>query len=128
LNGACQRGDTLAAIALIERGASVNEKDRIGWTPLHLACRSGHTATAVTLIERGASVNEKSQFGHTPLHETCGNGRSATAIALLENDAVGLNDRDRSGNTPSYYACIFCTADVALRMIRQGAILTAAVL
>ena len=77
----------------------MNEKDRIGWTPLHFACRSGHTATAVALIERGASVNEKSQFGWTPLHWACGNGRSATAIALLENGAVGLNDRNIFENT-----------------------------
>jgi hypothetical protein len=93
LHDACRIGDTLAAIALIERGASVNEKDQIGWTPLHAACRSG---------------------------------RSVTAIELLENGALGLNDRDTFGDTSSCYACLKCTADVILLMIRQGVILTAA--
>ena len=68
LSDACARGDTPAAVALIERGATVNEKNQNGDTPLHEACYSGHTATAVALIERGASVNEKDQFGWTPLH------------------------------------------------------------
>ena len=126
LHDACARGDTLAAIALIERGASVNEQDQFGRTPLHEACSSGHTATAVALIERGASVSEKDQNGWTPLYNACVNSRSATAIVLLENGAVGVNDKSTSGNTPSYYACFSCTADVVLRMIRHGAILTAA--
>jgi hypothetical protein len=122
LIGACGRGDTLAAIALIDRGASVNEKVQFGQTPLHLACNSGHTATAVALIERGASVNEKDQDGQTPLCYACLFSHSATAIVLLENGAVGL----MHGHTPSYRACTSCTADVILLMIRQGAILTAA--
>ena len=47
-------------------------------------------------------------------------------IVLLENGAVGVNGRSSSGHTPSYWACIFCTADVVLQMIRHGVILTAA--
>jgi hypothetical protein len=125
LGTACYNGDTLAAIALIERGASVNKKDLGGWSPLHYACSYGHTATAVALIERGASVNEKNQDGRTPLHCACFRSHSTTAIVLLENGAVGLNDRKMHGHTPSYRACRHFTADVILLMIRQGAILTA---
>ena len=125
LHAACGRGDTQAAIALIERGASVNETNQDGDTPLHDACDYGHTATAVALIERGASVNKKDQSGWTPLHDACVYGHTATAIVLLENGAVGVNDKSTYGNAPSYYACLSCTADVVLRMIRHGAILTA---
>ena len=46
-------------------------------------------------------------------------------MALLENRAVGVNDRDNDGHTPSYYACLRCTADVVLRIIQIGAVLTA---
>ena len=50
---ACADGHTATAVALIERGADVNEKEhRVGWTPLFYACYSDHTATAVALIER----------------------------------------------------------------------------
>ena len=37
LHAACGRGDTQAAIALIDRGASVNETNQDGDTPLHAA-------------------------------------------------------------------------------------------
>ena len=126
LHDACYSGDTPVAIALIERGESVNERDQDGRTPLHRACSYGHTATAVALIERGASVNEKDQNGWTPLCSACLRGHSAIAIVFLENGAVGVNDRSRSGSTPSYYAYYYCTADVVLRVIQHGAIFTAA--
>ena len=125
LHSACVSGDTLAAIALIERGAILNEKNQHGDTSLHRACYNGHTATAVALIERGASVNEKDEDGWTPLHYTCFYSHSATAILLLENRAVCVNDRNCSAVAPSYWACLRCTTDVVLRLIRHGAILTA---
>ena len=118
------RGGTLAAIALIERGASLTEENQNGWTPLHCACYYSHTATAVDLIER-ANENEKDQDGRTPLFRACIFSHSATAILLLEHETVGVNDRDNSGRTPSYLACYHCTADVILRMIRHGAIVSA---
>ena len=126
LHDACFSGHTTTAVALIKRGASVNEKDQYRRTPLHFACIFNHTATAVALIERGARVNEKDRYGDTPLYVACYLGHSATAIVLLENGAVGVNDRDTHGHTPSHYACLSCTADVVLRMIQIGAILTAA--
>lgn len=43
---------------------------------------------------------------------------------LVENGAV--NDRDTHGSTPSYWACKYCTADVVLRIVQIGAILTVA--
>jgi hypothetical protein len=70
-------------------------------------------------------VDEKDQDGRTPLYFVTLSGHSTKAIVLLENGAVGVNDRSSSGHTPSYYACMSCTVDVVLRMIRHGAILTA---
>ena len=93
---------------------------------LHDSCESGDTLAASALVERGASVNEKDHTEWTPLYYTCHSGRSATAIALLENGAVSLNDRNTFGSTPSYWVCLKCTADVVLRMIQHGAILTTA--
>ena len=55
----------------------------------------------------------------------CAFGHSATAVVLLENGAVGVNDRDTYGFTPLYFACLSCTADVLLRILLHGAILTA---
>ena len=73
LHNACIFSHTATAVALIERGAGVNEKGKLGFTPLHFACISGHTATAVGLIERRANVNEKDQlYGKFPLRHASG--------------------------------------------------------
>jgi hypothetical protein len=123
---ACGKGDTHTAIALIEGGASVNDNSHFGGTPLHFACGMGHTATVMALIERGANVNKVNCVDRTPLHRACSAGHSATAIALLENGAVGVNDKDVFGDTPSYWACYCCTVDLVLLLIQNGAILIAA--
>ena len=72
LQAACQGGNTLAAIALIESGANVNKKDRAGMTPLHYACYSSRSATAIALLKNGAvGVNDGDMFGFTPLYYAC---------------------------------------------------------
>jgi ankyrin repeat protein len=41
---------------LIERGVSVDAKNRTGETPLHLACLSGNKKMVLLLISRGATL------------------------------------------------------------------------
>jgi ankyrin repeat protein len=39
---------------LVELGADVNAKDKVGWTPLHLASHRGQESVVRFLEERGA--------------------------------------------------------------------------
>ena len=62
-----------AAVLLIERGAKVDAKDDIGWTPLHYALLKGMDRpafrTAKMLLEHGADANAATAaVGWTPLH------------------------------------------------------------
>jgi len=58
-------------IALIRRelsnGANVNEKNKDGLTPLHLAVKSGHKRIVELLIAKGSDVNAKDTRGGTSL-------------------------------------------------------------
>ena len=61
------------AALLIERGAEVNARDDIGWTPLHYALLDGPDRpafrTAKVLLEQGADVHAATAaVGWTPLH------------------------------------------------------------
>ena len=51
---------------LIEKGASIHEKNNRGTTPLYLASGNGQTETVKILIEKGANIHEKNNYGRTP--------------------------------------------------------------
>jgi len=51
---------------LIERGADVNTRDMLGWTPLRDAARCGHREVVKLLLEHGAQVHALNGDGRTP--------------------------------------------------------------
>lgn len=53
--------------SLISEGTDVNEKDCLGYTPIHWAIYFGHHEVAQILISKGANPNIKSDTGRTPL-------------------------------------------------------------
>jgi hypothetical protein len=123
LHFACDLGKTHAAIALIERGANVNEKNTCGMTPLNCACRSGHTALAMALIEKGANMDEKNQTGKTSLYLACQRHKTATAVALIERGAK-VNEKDQLGTSPLHGVCMDggrAGAATAVALIERGA-------
>ena len=83
LQTAVIHGDTELVFSLIEKGASVNQRDKFGELPLHTALRYYHTELALSLIKHGASVNQGDKYGRLPV-SWCVHG-------IPDNDA-GLND------------------------------------
>ena len=76
-----ERGRTLLYIAsrsgfydtcelLLEKGASANEVQSTGSTPLHGAAYYGHTPIVGLLLQHGAKTDIKNQFKHTALDES----------------------------------------------------------
>ena len=57
---AIKSGDTRAALAMINKGRGLEERDRENHkTPLHYACEYGHTEVAMALMERGADIDAR---------------------------------------------------------------------
>ncbi|WCR57690.1 MAG: Phosphocholine transferase AnkX [Wolbachia endosymbiont of Ctenocephalides felis wCfeJ] len=111
---------------LVDKGASINAKDRFGWTPLHSAAVSNTGNIAKLLIDMGADINAKNDDNKTPFELACKNGKTEVAsflatvqdnrhrtalhyaaqegnlklVGLLIEKGADVNAKDNEGKTP----------------------------
>lgn len=95
LHMAAEEGRLENVMHLIEKGATVDLKDKKGFTALHYAAQNGRTATVEWLIVKGATADLKDNEGFTALHRAAQNGRTKTAVHLVEKGAkIDLLDNE----------------------------------
>ena len=87
LHWASRMGHEHVAKALLDgkyegRGATVDVRDKPGWTALMSASYRGHESVVRLLLSRGAKQELKSDIGDTALHYAVSNDRPAV-VALL---------------------------------------------
>lgn len=97
--------DAKAAEIFIASGASVNQKNIAGATPLHLAARNNSYETAEILLNNGANVNEKDIDGWTPLMRASLAG-NPKMMALLIKYGANLWDQNTHGETPLLHSAM----------------------
>ena len=99
--------DTNVAIDMIDNGADVNYRNKLGETPLMAAALNGNAMIVEMLLEQGADVNAADAQGNTPLHWLARADwtREIPGIAQAMIDGVAdptlMNAR---GETPGYVA------------------------
>ena len=64
---ASRDGNVKVVRSLLEKSTEVNEKDNIGYTPLHYAAYHGHAEIVRLLLKRGADPKLRDKKGQTPL-------------------------------------------------------------
>jgi FOG: Ankyrin repeat len=97
-----ERGDLRAASAAVERGADINQRTRIGSTPLFVAVAGGHREIVGMLLSKGAKLNAR--FDHeTPLHWACQKGDREIAEMLVASGA-DVNAKRLDLKTPLHMA------------------------
>ncbi|KAI5808962.1 putative proteasome regulatory particle subunit [Peziza echinospora] len=113
---------------LIRRGADVNAKNDNGQTPLHLAASKSNISAARLLLSKGATSRVKDKFmQQLPLHRAAAVG-SAPMVGLFlqeDRDARGkypIDGTDRNGYTALHHAIVEGNADVALMLLKAGAV------
>ncbi|QEN06050.1 hypothetical protein EW093_15585 [Thiospirochaeta perfilievii] len=78
---------------------NINELDKNGRTPLHVACESGNITIAQLLIVQGAKINIQDKQGYTPLHIAIKSGNTQLTKILAKNGA-DIFIKDNLGRTP----------------------------
>uniref|UniRef100_A0A8C5C669 Ankyrin repeat domain 52a n=1 Tax=Gadus morhua TaxID=8049 RepID=A0A8C5C669_GADMO len=104
LHVACYMGQEAVATELVNHGANVNQPNRSGFTPLHLAAVSTNGALCLELlVNNGADVNQQSKEGKSPLHMAAIHGRFTRSQILIQNGGE-IDCVDKYGNTPLHVA------------------------
>ena len=143
----CENGDGLTALSaaarlrdgsavvrvLVERGANVNARDKLGRTPLHFACLGGNAESTMQLIKAGAALDAQDlRRGATPLHFACAFARvDCLKLLIAANSSTKdfVNRRDHQGRSPLHWSALSAhrewakqkSLDVAECLLRSGA-------
>ncbi|OAD46967.1 Transient receptor potential channel pyrexia [Eufriesea mexicana] len=93
---------------LLERGASVVEKNHMGETPLHVACFVQSIRCIELLLDSpGTNVNAVDRAHRTPLHfAVMTTYSSAKLVELLLKHGASVNAADQTGFTPLHVAAL----------------------
>jgi ankyrin repeat protein len=92
---ACNLENNDLVYYLVSKGADVNAKNCIGYTPLHVASIRNSLEVVQFLISKGANVNEKlvgGDFkGWTPLHEAANSNSNIEVLKCLISYGADVN-------------------------------------
>src|SRR5262245_36063682 len=83
LLAAARQGDLKTVTRLLDAGAAVDSRNRIGDTTLMIALKSGNPGIAMLAVDRGANVNLANLSRVTPLMAASYSGNAKLVSALL---------------------------------------------
>ena len=76
------------ALEMIGSGAAVNERDQMGYTPLHLAAIRGNQRIVEALVDQGADINARDFYGRTPVMLALREGHIEMGRFFLDMDVA----------------------------------------
>ena len=97
---------------LIDKGAQLEAKNRVGMTPLHWAANRGRVEIVRLLCDRGADVEASGFSGERPLHLAAMYDHISVVKELIEERNAEINARDDLGRTALRVAGDGINADV----------------
>jgi ankyrin repeat protein len=108
------------ATELIDHGASVDARDRLGARPLSHAARSGHLEMVDLLLARGAPIDARNLAGATALYFAAETGHPSIAQRLIERGA-DVKLPGRSGISPIAAAAYAGNDEIVAALLARGA-------
>jgi ankyrin repeat protein len=117
---AARDGDAETARRLLDRGANVNVKGTLDFTPLHWALHMNKRDLFNVLVDFGADIDTPSIHGDTPLHIAATKG-SLEMIGRLLALGAKIDARRKDGQTPLMLAKANNNDEAAALLVRLGA-------
>jgi uncharacterized protein len=108
------------ATELLDGGASVDARDRLGARPLGHAARFGHLEMVDLLLSRGAPIDARNLAGATALYFAAEGGHVAAVQRLVERGA-DVNLTGRSGISPVAAAAYAGSDPIVEILLAHGA-------
>ena len=113
--------DGLTVELLFDRGAKIDLRDEVDFTPLHYAAWNSRLDAMHALIRRGADVHaQSSTAGNTPLHRAAKRGQPAAAQILIGAGAE-VNAPNSEDVTPLFVAAKFNSPRMVGVLLDAGA-------
>ncbi|KAL9581392.1 MAG: hypothetical protein Q9212_003923 [Teloschistes hypoglaucus] len=110
-----------AGVALIEKGADVNESAVRGVGTLGIACQRGFGDFVRLLLDRKADVHEAQRHGITSLHRAASQNHPQVVELLLQHEKSIVDARNIYGKTALHDAAERGFADVVRVLLKYGA-------
>ncbi|RSL92613.1 hypothetical protein CDV31_015082 [Fusarium ambrosium] len=108
--------------ALIDNGASCEDRDLTGLTPLHHAARLGFNKGLELLINEVGDVDLTDRKGFTAVHHAINSGMAnADTIKLLKAGGADLEVQEHDGLTPLMLAVHLGRPSLTRQLLIQGA-------
>src|SRR5262249_7584007 len=120
LFAAADAGCVPLAHRLLDAGASLEARDRLGAMVLARAARAGHVALVELFLARSGAIDGRNLAGSTALYAATENERQAT-VALLLAKGADPNLPGRSGVTPLAAAAFKGNDRIVAALIARGA-------
>jgi ankyrin repeat protein len=108
------------ATELLDYGASVDARDRLGARPLGHAAKSGHLEMVDLLLAHGAPIDARNLAGATALYAAAESGRVDVALRLMDHGA-DVKLTGRSGISPVAAAAYAGSDAIVEALLTHGA-------
>lgn len=120
LHDAVIDGDAGEVKSMLSSGADINQKNRMGGTPLQTAIMNRQKDIALLLIDSGANVNNRDNSGQTPLSEAVKIGDKEIIEKLIAKK-VDINALTRGGDNALSLAKKSGNTEIVDLLVKNGA-------
>ena len=125
IHKALEKGLLMVFFTLIEGGANIDVRNKLGQTALFIAGERGlDELVKLLLTETGADPGIRNFYGQSALHAACFRKHKSVAVLLIDALIAGggnIDVPDDDGNTPLYAACYCGAAEIVKILLKNGA-------